>query len=191
KQKYDLWLTKSTNFQKFLTHWLSAKQVDRLGSSFLVSGFSNTLKSFGEAPVLWDRERTEKSSIRLKNYYFNSGYFNTTVQTSIDTTSHPKKALLTYSVNTGQPYVYDSISAQVQSEALQPLYIETQKNSLLKSGNQYNAAILDEERDRITTYFRNNGAYDFQKTYINYEIDTLKQNNKADLTLLIDDKTVK
>lgn len=191
KQKYDLWLTKNTNFQKFLTHWLSAKQVDRLGSSFLVSGFSNTLKSFGEAPVLWDKERTEKSSIRLKNYYFNSGYFNTTVQTSIDTTSHPKKALVTYSVNTGQPYVYDSISAQVQSEALQPLYVETQKNSLLKSGHQYNATVLDEERDRITTYFRNNGAYDFQKTYINYEIDTLQQNNKANLTLLIDDKTVK
>src|SRR5690606_8403293 len=128
---------------------------------------------------------------RLKNYYFNSGYFNTTVQTSIDTTSHPKKALVTYSVNTGQPYVYDSISAQVQSEALQPLYVETQKNSLLKSGHQYNATVLDEERDRITTYFRNNGAYDFQKTYINYEIDTLQQNNKANLTLLIDDKTVK
>lgn len=191
QESYDDWLARNPNTEKFLTHWLSAKQVDRLGNSFIVSGFSNTLKSFGEAPVIFDKERTNKSSIRLKNYYFNKGYFNTKVETFVDSLSKDKRAEITYNISTGNPYYLDSITSKVQSVELVELYKNTENRSLLNKGDQYNASVLDEERERITSYFRNNGAYDFQKTYINYEIDTLKQNNTADIIVLIDDKTIK
>lgn len=191
QESYDAWLERNPRTQKFLTDWLSAKQVDRLGSSFLVSGYSNAFKSFGQAPVLLNNERTLKSATRLKNYYFNQGYFNTKITTKVDTVSKVKKALVSYDINTGKPFLLDSITSRVQSEALKNLFAQTENRSLLKKGDQYNAALLDEERERITTYFRNNGAYDFQKTYINFEIDTLKQNHSADITVLIDDKTIK
>src|SRR5690606_4590967 len=45
--------------------------------------------------------------------------------------------------------------------------------------------------ERITTFFRNNGAYDCQKTYINYEADTLKNNHTTDIYLNIDNKNIK
>ena len=191
QEAYDEWLIRNPKAQKFLTDWLSAKQVDRLGNSFFVSGYSNMLKSFGQAPVIFQKERTEKSALRLKNYYFNQGYFNTKISTEIDTLSKPKKAQVQYLVETGKPYLLDSISFLIQSEELVELYGKAANRSLLRKGNQYNAGVLDEERERITTYFRNNGAYDFQKTYINYEIDTLKQNHLADITVLIEDKTIK
>lgn len=187
---YQAWLDRSPKRERFLTHLLSAKQVDRLGTSFFVSGLSRTLKDLGEPPVIYEHERTRRSALRLKNHYFNQGYFNTEVAFQLDSLK-PKQIKAIYQIETGKPYFFDSISTSIQSHELAELYNKNRRPSLIKKGNQYNAAQLDEERDRITTYFRNNGAYDFQKTYINYELDTLKNNHTADLMLIVSDKTVK
>ncbi|HUH26461.1 MAG TPA: hypothetical protein VLY87_07525, partial [Flavobacterium sp.] len=186
---YQAWLDHHPKNERLLTNFLSAKQVDRLGTSFFVSGLGRTLKNLGEAPVIHDNERTKRSVIRLKNYYFNQGYFNTKVSFESDTTKH-KRIATTYNVQTDKPYFYDSIATTIKSTELADLYTKNKRPSLIKKGNQYNAAKLDEERDRITSYFRNNGAYDFQKTYINYEIDTIKGNYTADLTMNIDNKSI-
>lgn len=187
---YQAWLDRHPKNERMLTNLLSAKQVDRLGTSFLVSGLGKSLKNLGEAPVIYDNERTKKSATRLKNHYFNQGYFNTKVSFSLDTLKQ-KQVATTYKINTGTPYFYDSIATTIQSPELAELYNKNRRPSVIKKGNQYNAAKLDEERDRITSYFRNNGAYDFQKTYINYEIDTIKGNHTADLMVNIDNKNIR
>ena len=87
--------------------------------------------------------------------------------------------------------MYDSFAVFVKSPELDSLYKTNTRASVVKKGDQYNAAKLDEERERITTFFRNNGAYDFQKTYINYEADTLKNNHTTDIYLNIDNKNIK
>src|SRR5690606_475158 len=66
---YQAWLDRHPKNERFLTNLLSAKQVDRLGTSFLVSGLGATLKGLGEIPVLYDHERSKKSVVRLRNYY--------------------------------------------------------------------------------------------------------------------------
>ena len=187
---YQAWLDKHPKTERFLTHFLSAKQVDRLGTSFFVSGLGRTLKDLGETPVIHNQERTNRSLIRLKNHYFNQGYFNTKVLYEADSLQ-PKKISIKYNITTGKPYVYDSISVTVHSPELDSLYHTNRRQSILKKNDQYNAAKLDEERERITSFFRNNGAYDFQKTYINYEVDTLKNNHTADVYLNIDNKNIK
>ncbi len=187
---YQAWLDRHPKNERFLTHLLSAKQVDRLGTSFFVSGLGRTLKDLGEAPIIYNQERTNRSLIRLKNHFFNQGYFNTKVSYQADSLQS-KKINITYNVQTGKPYVYDSIAVTVHSPELDSLYKTNRRQSLLKKNDQYNATKLDEERERITSFFRNNGAYDFQKTYINYEIDTLKNTHTADIYLNIDNKNIK
>lgn len=187
---YIAWLNKNPGTHNFLNGALSAKQTDRLGKSFLVSGLSNSLKNLGEKPVLLKEDLAKKSTIRLRNYFFNQGYFNTNVSYLIDSLK-PKEAVVKYTINTGNPFYIDSLQANVQSKDLKILYNLTEKRSLLKNGMQYNSKILDEERDRITAFFRDNGAYDFQKTFINYEVDTIGLKNKANLNVLISDKTIK
>src|SRR5690606_11658370 len=135
-------------------------------------------------------ERTSKSVTKLRNHYFNQGYFNTKVLFELDSLQ-PKKVKSLYKITTGNPYAYDSISVVVRSPELDSLYKTNRRTSIIKKGEQYNAAKLDEERDRITSFFRNNGAYDFQKTYINYELDTLKNNHTADILLNIENKNIK
>ncbi len=187
---YQAWLDKHKNTERFLAKFLSAKQVDRLGTSFFVSGMARSLKDLGEAPVIYDEERTRKSVIRLKNHYFNQGYFNTKISYELDSIKH-KKISAHYKISTGKPYVYDSIAVVIQSPELDSLYKTNTRASIIKKSDQYNTAKLDEERERITSFFRNNGAYDFQKTYINFEADTLKSNYTTDLTLNIDNKNIK
>lgn len=167
---------------------LSAKQVNRLGKSFWYSGIHEFLKKTGEAPSLLDIKSTEKSSLRLKSHYFNQGYFNVKSTFKIDSIGK-KKAKITYELTTGKPYVVDSIRTSILTPVLDSLYRTTSTASIIRSGKQYQTADFEAERNRITTQFRNNGAYDFQPTYVNFDIDTLNGNHKTNVNIKIENFT--
>ena len=166
--------------------WLSAKQVDRLGKSFWYHGIHDFLKRTGEPPVIVDSSKTSKSLLRLKYYYFNDGYFDVTTSATVDTI-HPKRATIKYVINTKDAYLLDTIKTTIATPALDSLYEVRKETSALKSGKQYKTVDFEEERTRIATQFRNNGAYYFQPTYVNFDIDTIGKKNKANVNLIIND----
>ena len=168
---------------------LSAKQVDRLGQSFLNKGLNDFLKNTGEAPVIIDTAKAKKSLLRLKYYYFNNGYFNVSTDYSIDSIAQ-KKAQINYKITTGPGYTIDTIRTKIMTPALDSLYKNNPEASVLKSGNQYKTSDFEEEKNRITTYFRNHGAYFFQPTYITFDIDTIGKKNKANVTLIISNNNI-
>ncbi len=165
---------------------LSAKQVDRLGQSFWYKGIHEFLKKTGEAPVIVDTVRTNKSISRLKYYYFNNGFFSVKANYKLDSIS-AKKAKIKYTITTGNPYLLDSLKTTISTPALDSMYEEIKYNAFLKSGNQYKTEDFDNEKNRITTHFRNNGVYNFQPNYVTYDIDTLNIENKANVNLKITD----
>lgn len=177
---YHVWLDKNPTTHNALRKLLSEKQVNRLGKSFLVSGIGNFWRTVGEAPVLLDTSSTRKSLLRLKSYYSNKGYFDVKGSYTLDTTSN-KKANLGYYLNLGQPYILDTIQATIETPALDSLYQLKKSESFLKSNKQYNTEDLDNERTRITTHFKNNGAYLFQANYISYDIDTIGKGKKTNI----------
>jgi len=167
----------------------SAKQVDRLGQSFYYKGIHEFLKNTGEPPVIVDTAKTKKSLLRLKYYYFNNGYFNVLTDYTIDTVGR-KRAAINYNITTGPAYKLDTIRTNIKTPALDSLYRTNPEPSLLKSGNQYKTTDFEDEKNRITTYFRNHGAYYFQPTYVTFDIDTIGKKAKADVTLKISDNTI-
>lgn len=171
-----------------MSKWLSAKQVDRLGKSFWYHGIHDFLKKTGEAPTIIDKTKTDKSALRLKYYYFNNGYFNVTTDYKIDTTS-TKKAKIKYTVTTGQPYTLDTLSTTISTPVLDSLYELNKSNTFLKSGNQYKTEDFENEKNRITTNFRNNGVYYFQPNYVTFDVDTIKKVNQANINLVIKNYT--
>ncbi len=182
---YKAKFTKDPEKYKHQSKWFSAKQVNRLGNSFWYSGIHEFLRTTGEPPVIVDSKSTEKSRLRLKNHYFNQGYFNVKTSYDIDS-SRIQKAKIKYNVITGKPYILDSIKTTILSPALDSLYKVQQASSFLKTGKQYQIDDFNSEKNRITTHFRNNGAYFFQPTYINYAIDTLNGNHKTNVNIKID-----
>lgn len=187
---YLAWLERKPGRHERLTKLLSEKQVQRLGNSFVVSGFSNFLKRTGEPPSVIDINRVKKSRNRLFVYYYKKGYFRNKVAFDIDTIAK-KKAQITYNVITGKPYIIDSLHTEIETPALDSLYKRNKNLSLIKPGQQYDESNFAGERERLTTYFRNSGAYKFQQNYIRYVVDTATTPYKANVSLLIDDESVR
>ena len=187
---YSNWLNRKPNRKENLAKLLSAKQVDRLGKSFFVSGFSNFLKKTGEKPVVIDPKKTNKTIERFKIYYSNQGYFNSKIETSIDSVGN-KKGKLTYKITTGEATYLDSISRYIETPELDELFTQTEKQSKIKKGNRFKQLDFEEERNRITKEFRNNGVYHFQVNHVKYDIITFDTINKINAELIIEDRDVK
>ena len=81
---YQAWLERKPNRRENLNRFLSAKQINRLGESFFVSGLPNFMKETGEAPVIIDEKKAIRSKERLSGFYYNNGFIRNTVTMSID-----------------------------------------------------------------------------------------------------------
>ena len=182
KKKY---IEDTLKFNK-LSKLLSKKQVYRLGESFMYDGVHNFLRNFGEAPVIINPMSTKRSAERLSAYYFDRGYFNNKVTYSIDSVGL-KKGKVSYFVNKGKPYVLDTIREEIASPELKLLYRFDKRKSFLNRNEVYDVESFNQERARITEYFKNNGVYYFQQNYVNFKIDTINLSHKANVKIIIDD----
>jgi outer membrane protein assembly factor BamA len=165
---------------------LSAKQVDRLGKSFWHHGIHDFLKKTGEPPVIIDSTKIDKSIVRLKYFYFNDGYFNVKANYTLDSLS-AKKAKIKYTITPKNPYFLDSIKINIRTQVLDSMFQANKSSSFIKSSAQYKTADFDDEKNRITSQFRNNGVYHFQPNYVTFDIDTLNTENKVNVNLNIND----
>ena len=164
--------------------WLSKKQVNRLGKSFWYSGWHNFLLKTGEPPVVTDEAKSIKTIKRFKALYFNKGFFST--KTSFTPLYKNKKiGEITYKIETGKSTFLDTLTTEILTPALDSLYLISKNKSFIKEGQQYNTEKFEMERSRITSYFRNHGAYQFQQQSIEFVIDTLNLNRKAPVKIKI------
>ncbi|WP_298754942.1 BamA/TamA family outer membrane protein [uncultured Psychroserpens sp.] len=172
-----------------LKNLLSLKQYEAFIKS--KKNFNNWLKKTGEAPAIYDEARAEKTANALRKYYFSKGWFN--VETSFETEKDSnQRARVTYKVNTGDPYVLDSIYQNIKTPIIDSLYNSRLKQgSLIKKGQQYDEANFAAERDRLTEQLRNSGFYHFGQDYITFDIDTISNDKKIKTDLIIADRAVR
>lgn len=187
---YQAWLLKKPKRMERMIAIYSKKQVNRIGKSFLVSGYSELFKKIGEAPVVLDTARVRKSVDRLMRYYYNRGYFDAKINTKIDSLSK-RKAKVTYSISTGTPYLVDSIFRNIQTPVVDSMFMKNFKNSVLEIGKPYSRAAIGEEIKRITKDFRNNGLYHFQENHIKIDADTIDKGKKVNVIVNINDRSEK
>lgn len=96
-----------------------------------------------------------------------------------------KKGKIKYNIMSGSEYTLDTIKTTILTPALDSLYTSIKSASFIKAGNTYKTVDFENEKNRITTHFRNNGAYYFQPNYITFDVDTIKKVNKANINLLV------
>lgn len=186
---YTTWLNKKPNRKEKLTKLLSEKQVNRLGESFLVKGYSNFFKKIGEAPVLIDTDKIEKTKKRLNGYYKNIGFLDNKVQVKIDTIKK-KQGKVTYSLIKNKPYLIDSIYTTIGTKLIDSLYQKNKQNSFLKKNKKYSVNDFNFERKRITADFRNNGAFYFRENDINFDVIQDTTEKKLAVNIKINDRKI-
>ncbi|MFK7833033.1 MAG: BamA/TamA family outer membrane protein [Winogradskyella sp.] len=170
------------------TKLLSKKQFNKLIESR--RDFNAWLKRTGEAPVIYDGEKTIKTANNLRKYYYSKGWFNNEITFNVEKDS-TKKAQVTYHVKKNKPYVLDSLKPFISSTAIDSLYSQFSENTLLKKGEQYDEQRYENERERINKYLRNRGFYHFGQDYIRFEMDTINTNHKVHTDLIIANRTIR
>ena len=185
---FEVWLNKKPNRRDRLTKRLSKKQLDKLKNTSI--GFNNWLQKTGEAPVIVSDDKAKKSVDRLKAYYTNNGWFDVKANYNINKKDN-KRANVEYQVETGVPFILDTISENIKSDIVSLLHQKTKKNSLIKHNQQYNSSNFSQERERISNELRNSGVYHFNQDYITFEMDTIGTNKKVNVDIIIQDRAIR
>lgn len=157
---YNLFHTKK---QKGLWHWFQEK--------------------LGEPPVIYEEQTTSQTERVLENKAFNNGFFDVTVTSQVK--KKRKRTKVKYSVHIEEPFLIHSIKNSVSDSLIKSRIEQIQKNSILKTNQPYNLAILKKERERITTALRQEGFYFFSADFLKFKADTTKEKRKIYLQLAL------
>lgn len=142
-------------------------------------------RRIGEAPVLLDMSLTEQSVRNLKVYMDYRGFFSSQATYEVDTTSRKKRAFITYRTVQREPYRINRLSYDFRDRFLEQIILPDTVHSLLRTGEVFDMEVLDQERQRITTYLKQRGYYNFTVNNIEYEADTLGGNHLVDLKMIV------
>tara|TARA_R110002012_G_scaffold127225_1_gene279422 strand:- start:18031 stop:20523 length:2493 start_codon:yes stop_codon:yes gene_type:complete len=181
-------IAEKPNREENLEQFLSKKQLDEYIESR--KGFNKWLKTTGEAPTILDEEKTKRSLNRLEAYYFHNGWF-TAKATSETIKTDSSRVKVNYHVTTGDPYMVDSLSVKIYSPAIDTLYNRSKKQSRIQLNKQYKTLTFEQEKNRLTDYFRNHGVYHFSEDYVFFEMDTIDTEKKVKVELQIQDQLIK
>ena len=148
------------------------------------------LKDIGEKPVLVDSLKTINSLKDIQSYYFSKGWFNVDGKFEIKRTSN-NKGEVKYLITTKKQFFVDSLSSSISSPVLDSIYGNTYPYLHININKPFNLNDFSNERERLTTLFRNSGVYHFSQDYIEFENDTAARNNKMNTKLIIQDRIIK
>lgn len=163
--------------------------VYNIGSKGKESKFKNWLKNkVGEEPVYIDHALTKNSVAQIKQYLNNIGHFNSNVNTNIFTKD--KKAKVNYKISLSKAYRIRNIDYLIPDKKVKYYTLLDNTKTLLHKNDIYNAYTLEDERERITNHFKNQGYYFFNREFVYFEIDSTLNNNELDITIAIKNNKV-
>ena len=151
---------------------LSGRDSTKWGNKFL--------RRIGDAPVIYNEEEAQRSEEEITKAVHNMGYMAATVKRS--TKIKKKKIKLYYDVTAGKPYIVQSIKYDINDPQIAALLKQDSAKSLLKEKMYFDVNVLDADRQRITDKLLRNGYYKFNKDYIGYTADTVRNTYNVDLT---------
>ena len=151
---------------------LSGRDSTKWGNKFL--------RRIGDAPVIYSEDEAKRSEEEITKAVRNMGYMAATVTRS--TKIKKKRITVSYEVKAGKPYIVESLKYDRYDPKIAAILKQDSAMSLLKEGMYFDVNVLDADRQRITTKLLRNGYYKFNKDYIGYTADTVRNTYKVDLT---------
>lgn len=152
-------------------------------------------EKIGEPPVIFDSTLVDKTDSELKKFLINKGYINADISSEI--IQNGKKADVIYRVIGNTPYTIRNNTFSIyDTEIKRVLYNKEEgypviqlmdtvpiPNSLVKKGMLFDRDVLDEERERNTSYLRNRGYFAFNKDFITYDADSSLNSYSVDVDM--------
>ncbi len=145
------------------------------------NSFNRFLRKLGDAPVIYDANVTQKSQKEIEKAVRNMGYMRAKVE--LDTEIKKNRMKLNYRIKAGRPYIIKHIAYNIDDMTINDFIEKDSAQSYLHPGMPFDVVTLDNERNRITKLLQNNGYYKFNKDFIVYQADTIRNTFQIDLTM--------
>ncbi len=145
----------------------------------------NIWMRWGEQLSVYDSVFTAKSADQMRLYLNTKGFFN--AETDYTTKKSRKYITTTYHINEGKAHTLDTVFYDVNDPELLKLIKKHKNSTVLEVHKKYDADKLGAERDRLDNLFKNNGYYDFNKQYIEFNIDTTMANQGIAMEMVVHD----
>ena len=140
------------------------------------------LRNMGEPPVLLDTALASLSCRDIRQSLRNSGYLDAEVEMLPIT--HGKKVTTNYMLQPGRAYYVGQVNYRIDDPQInQLLALDDLTRRGIRSGQQFNVALLDQERKRLTQMLTDNGYFRFHKDNITFMADTSANSQQVDVTL--------
>ena len=173
--------------QQTNSKWFGARVPLKI---YMLSGTDTTKRScrfwrkLGEAPVLYDSVKAERTMSDIQKVLNNAGYMKAEVEEFKIVKG--KKVKVLYNVHPKERYTIRNIHRIVEDKGLKELLTVTDTaQSLLKPGFPFEVTALNGERNRIASLLRNNGYYKFTKEDIRFSADTAWNSTEVDVLMRV------
>jgi len=132
-------------------------------------------------PAVFDSNDVKQTVRNMNNLLHNNGYYRSNIKadwSKVDTIRHKKKpdeyrVYVRYNVETGKPFLIDSINYIFSDTNLQRITDANRNKSLLKKSARFNRQLVDDELNRLMEIFRDNGYYHISREVVRAQLDTI------------------
>ncbi|MDR3286191.1 MAG: BamA/TamA family outer membrane protein [Prevotellaceae bacterium] len=135
--------------------------------------------------VILDTELVEKSKSNIKIYINELGYYSNNISDTIIYNKH--KATVVYRIKAYEPLRINNMYYEIADENIRELIFADSLSTKIKQRSILSTENLEAERERITANLRNNGYFNFNKTYIMFRAsDTSTGKKNVDIKMIIE-----
>ena len=146
---------------------------------------SKNARKLGEAPVVFSPELADASCTQLKRAMHNKGYFQAEVDTLMK--KKDRKINLTYQITAKQPYYIGEYRVLIgENEQLEQI-ANNERVMLVHGSMQFDADMLNQERQRVAQSMRRRGYYYFDQELLYFVADSNQVSRQIDVTMRLKD----
>lgn len=151
--------------------------------------WNNGFHRLGEAPVIYDENRSKQTAKQLQQLMEAKGCFGS--QVTFDTVKVKRRNItIRYDIRATQRYTIDEVVYHTESPAIRRLLEELESDSPLKAGQPYDQENIAAERSRIVTYLREAGYYLATIDNVRFSVDTTYSSSKLSIDVLVDSRNL-
>ena len=145
---------------------------------------SKNARKIGEAPVIFSSDLAAYTREQLERAMNNRGYFQAQVDTVMEIKD--RKVNLQYQIMANQPYFIRTYTVDIPHDELAQVALD-QRLSLIRDGMQFDADLLNQERQRVASAMRRRGYFYFDQEFIQFEADSTMGHQQIDVKMKLQD----
>ena len=146
----------------------------------------------GKPPVVFDSILFNKSLEQLSAYLKKKGYYHGNTTAFVRYKSNDK-CVVTYHLETGRPYVIDSVYIVAENEQVKEHYVQflSRRDDHPLLDKNFDMDLLDDHRYDVAKFMRNESFFGFSSNHITFLADTNDQAYTVQLGVKFGDRYIK